>query len=159
MPDTACWDLDQLAHDAELNSRRIDDQAKAVTIDYWRLGCVLELARGNFDRGKWGPWLADRGVSPDRASHARALARAFESPDDFAGLSVENAVRAARRILGKTAAASPAERNLRRQLSRLRKTLRSALPKVNASPRRPAFRELLDSILADAQALRRVCGP
>ena len=52
MPETPCWDLDQLAHEAVLHSRRIDDQAKAVTIDYWRLGCVLELARGNFDRGK-----------------------------------------------------------------------------------------------------------
>ncbi|MGH7194417.1 MAG: hypothetical protein ACREJM_12930 [Candidatus Saccharimonadales bacterium] len=153
---TPCWDLDRLAGEAEWHSRRINDHAVAVASDYWHLGQVLEMARGNFKRGKWKPWLTAREISADRASDARALARAFASPDNFVGMSVENAVRAARAKLGK-AAQAPAIGKLRRQLNRLRKSLRSALPKIEAARGRADLRSLLDSLVADAQQLRRAC--
>lgn len=152
--ETPCWDVDQLAQQVKLHWSRIQEHATAVTFDYWRLGGVLESARGNFARGKWGPWLASCGVTPYRASQARALARAFHSPDDFHDQSLEHALAAARLKLGRTTA-SAADRKLRQQLHRIRKALGAALPKVQMSAARPALSELLGSIVADARALHR----
>ncbi|MGH7193375.1 MAG: hypothetical protein ACREJM_07545, partial [Candidatus Saccharimonadales bacterium] len=74
-------------------------------------------------------------------SQARALARAFASPDCCAGLRLEAAVAAARLKLGR-AAASGADRKLRRQLKSIRRALRAALPKVKASAARDGARQL-----------------
>lgn len=157
LPEAPCWDVDQLAQQAKLHWSRIQEHATAVTIDYWRLGRVLESACGNFTRGKWGAWLASCEITAYSASKARTLARAFDSPDGFADLGLEKALAAARRKLGR-AAASTADCKLRRQLNGIRKALRAALPKVEASVARNALAALLDSIVADALALRRAAA-
>lgn len=154
LPDAPCWDVDQLAQAAKLHWSRIQEHATAVTIDYWRLGRVLESACGNFTRGKWGPWLASCEITAYSASKARTLARAFDSPDDFRNQSLENALAAARLKLGRTAA-SAADRKLRQQLIRIRKALGAALPKVQTSANRAALADLLGSIVADARAMHR----
>lgn len=156
--EVACWDITELGKQAKGQYERIERRSALAALDYWRLGALLEQARGNFTRGRWLPWLAEHEIPRRHADDARLLARAFRSADEFAGLTKEAACRLARATL-RQAARDDAGRKLRRKINSIRKALQATAPALGKLPRSAALCRLVDSVVADAQALRRACGP
>jgi hypothetical protein len=85
------WDLDKLGEFAKEQHQKIVEGEKELAPAYWRLGEALDLARKQFNHGQWGKFLADLGIHKTRASKARAIFRSFQSLEDVAGQSVEDA--------------------------------------------------------------------
>jgi hypothetical protein len=85
------WGLDQLSHYARTQNAAITRCEHSLTTRYWHLGLALNLARPNFCRGQWGPFLQELGVDKTRASKACAIHRTFKSQKSVKGLSVQEA--------------------------------------------------------------------
>lgn len=85
------WGLDRLGEFAREQHQKIVDGEKDLVQAYWRLGQVLSLARKQFGHGHWGKFLAELDIHKTRASKARAIFHSFQSLEDVAGQSVEEA--------------------------------------------------------------------
>lgn len=85
------WDLDRLSAAAVAEYQELLADERAVTTRYWRLGRLLCLARKNFQRGQWGPYLQELGLEKTRAFKAMRIYETFATAAETVGLTVAEA--------------------------------------------------------------------
>ena len=66
-----------------------------LTPTYWLLGWALELVHAKLTVRQFGHFLQEHGIHKVRASKARAIARFYSTPEELAGVSVQDAYQAA----------------------------------------------------------------
>ena len=153
-----CWDIDALGRQARLYHTRIVKRSISDAVDYWLLGGVLRQARGNFKKGNWYAWLKEQEISEDRADRARLLARVFDSPEEFKGLTVEEATALAKRR--KPATSQQLVKKLRRRLDDLARSIeRTADESELLADQRASLLVKADRLALAIDYFRRACSP
>lgn len=74
---------------------RIKKKECSATVEYWHLGKLLLHKRETFrggPKGAWGEWLEARGIERTKSQRARDIAAGYDSPDDVANMTVNQAV-------------------------------------------------------------------
>jgi len=88
---TKDWTLEQLSNYAKAKYGEIVTHEAGTAARYWSLGYCLSLARQQFTRGQWLPFLRSLGIDETRASKARTIYRTFDNAAAVAEMSVDEA--------------------------------------------------------------------
>ncbi|HVA50386.1 MAG TPA: hypothetical protein VNH11_28795 [Pirellulales bacterium] len=120
------WTLPELYDRARWEDKEIGHCQRCCP-RYWFFGKVLLLVQAQVPEGGWQDWCIENHIQRDRWHCGRLLALAFESPDDVAELTIDEAERLAREILGLPQRRSTADAKLRRWLSAMSKSLQERL--------------------------------
>ncbi len=83
--------LNELRQQLQVVYGQIQEAEYRLSIMYWRLGRLLELARAHFKYGEWNGFLDSQGVDYSRASRARAIYRSFGAEAQVAEMTVDQA--------------------------------------------------------------------
>lgn len=142
---------DRAKHENKLIGRHEDCAAH-----YWYLGKALLLVRRDSDHGRWKRWCAAHHIERSRWARASVLARAFASPDEFAGMSLKAASALARALLGLKPRQTALEARHRRRLHNLQKVLRKSLDELSGAAALSVRDELLFAVDEAARLLREL---
>jgi len=111
-PPNPQWGVEDLGRYARAQDQAIVASDRSLTACYWRLGLALNLARKHLGHRQWGRFLDELGIDKTRASRARAIHGTFETEQQVAELSVQEAYG---RREKKPRLAAPAERRPEKQ--------------------------------------------
>ena len=120
------WTRKELAERAAMENQAITRRENDAS-HYWFLGKALLPIRADFDDSAWTRWREKNEIERTRGDRAMVLARAFGSPEEFAGLSIANAHALARQVLGIGPRQTPLEAKHRRRLKTISETVQTSL--------------------------------
>jgi hypothetical protein len=139
------WGLEELGLYAQMQYDHILAGEKLLTPAYWRLGHALVLAKKAFRHGKWTQYLKDLGIDKTRASKARSIHRTFDSPEDVAKLTVEEAY--AKRQRSQSAEPEDGGAAPPKDVQRLRKSIGSISKRTGDVIHDAAFAEPSEAVI------------
>lgn len=120
------WSRDELTKRAVMENETITDRQRDAS-HYWLLGKALLPIRADLADGPWTRWRQENEIERTRADRAMLLASAFDSPEQFANLSIDDASALARQISGIEPRQTPLEAKHRRRLRTMSDTLQASL--------------------------------
>ena len=142
------WGVQELGVYAQVQHRQIVGGETSLSAAYWRLGLALNLARKQFGRKQWQPYLDDLGIDKTRASKARAIQRTFDEVGQVADLSVEDAyAHRERKPHGKTKKSAASGRKMPRQTKAIRTFAAAVCKKAQSLVDEAAFAESEDAVV------------
>lgn len=150
------WTLYELYHRARWEDQQIGLSQRCCP-RYWFFGKVLLLVQAQVAEGGWQAWCAENHIQRDRWHCGRLLALAFEVPDDVAELTIDEAERLAREILGLPERRSTADAKLRRSLSAMKKSLQERLDEFDAVTSTEGLRQCIAEIRQKLTAIEHAC--
>ncbi|HET6884086.1 MAG TPA: hypothetical protein VFI31_28285, partial [Pirellulales bacterium] len=128
---SAAWTLEELYARASWENDEIQKCRKHAT-RYWYLGKVLLFLQDQVAEGRWEAWCEAHRVNRNRWQRGRLLALAFQSAENVADLTVQEAVEQAKEILGIEAGQTAAGAKLRRSLTLFLKSLDKSLSEFDS---------------------------
>lgn len=90
-PPTLEWLPEQLMAYVQAQHQVILANECMLAVVYWRLGKALDALRKTFNHGQWEHFLKEASLHKSKVSRARAIAKAFASEEQLAGMTVREA--------------------------------------------------------------------